>query len=88
MAPTDHSKNLRRILAEGKNLDEALSVLRMQGVSILECVIAVRNFRRCDIGEAKRLVHFSPAWKDVVDRTEQEFRELCDEPESQPAKKE
>jgi hypothetical protein len=58
------TKEFRRKLADGKTTDEALVELRAAGASIMACIVAVREFRRCDIGEAKKLVHFSPAWAD------------------------
>jgi hypothetical protein len=76
MIPLDYSKDLRRLLADGKTLDEALAALRANGVSKLHCVIAVKNFRRCDIGEAKQLVHFSSAWANVRERDESFHAEL------------
>ena len=55
----------RRKLAEGRTTDEALAELRAEGASIIECIVAVRSFRRCELVEAKTLVHSSAAWADV-----------------------
>jgi hypothetical protein len=60
----DFTKEFRRKLSEGKITDEALGDLRAAGASMMACIIAVREFRRCDIGEAKKVVHFSSAWAD------------------------
>ena len=35
----------------------------------MECIKAVKNFRGCEVVEAKRLVYDSIAWKDVAERT-------------------
>ena len=72
----DHSKTLRGSLADGKTLNQALSQLRAEGVSILDCIATVRAFRRCELGEAKRLVESSAAWADVRENTEECFRAL------------
>jgi hypothetical protein len=76
MIPLDYSKDLRRLLAEGKTQDEALTALRTKGLSIIECIIAVQKFRRCDLAEAKEIVHFSPAWADMREQHEKFHREL------------
>jgi hypothetical protein len=60
----DYSKDLRRKLADGKTLDQALTELRVAGATITDCVVSVRNFRRCEIIEAKRIVEDSSAWSD------------------------
>ena len=60
----DFTKQFRRKLAEGKTTDEALAELRAAGASMMACIIAVRTFRRCDLGEAKKVVYFSSAWAD------------------------
>jgi hypothetical protein len=71
--PRDLTKRLRRRLAEGLSLDGALQELRLEGATIIECIKAVKEFRACDLVEAKRLVNDSAAWKDVVERTNSEF---------------
>ena len=82
----DFTKEFRRKLADGKTTDEALAELRAAGASMMACIIAVRSFRRCDIGEAKKVVHFSSAWADqreFQDRLhvelEQAAQEITDE---------
>lgn len=74
--PIDYSKALRRTLAAGKGLDDALAQLRAEGASILDCITSVRAFRRCDLSEAKRVVESSAAWTDVCERTEDSIRAL------------
>ena len=72
----DYSKDLRRKLADGKTLDQALSELRAAGVSIFDCIVSVRTFRRCELAEAKQIVESSPAWSDHRVATEDFVREL------------
>jgi len=59
------SEDFRRKLADGKTPDEALAELRAAGASIMECIFAVRQFRGCDLAEAKQVVHLSSAWADL-----------------------
>jgi len=60
----NYSKQLRRKLAEGRTLDQALSDLRAEGASIFDCIASVRTFRQCDLAEAKLAVQSSAAWSD------------------------
>ena len=76
MIPLDCSKDLRRMLADGKTLDEALAALRAKGLSIIGCIISVQKFRRCDLGEAKKIVHFSSAWAHMREQHNPFHREL------------
>ena len=70
----DYSKDLRRKLADGKTLDEALTELRKAGASIFDCIISVRTFRRCEIAEAKQIVETSSAWSDHRNITDEILR--------------
>jgi hypothetical protein len=79
MFSRDFTKHLRRRLAEGLTLDAALRELRSVGVSIIECVVATKNVRGCDLAEAKRLIHDSTAWADVIERTDAMWDKLADE---------
>jgi hypothetical protein len=79
MYPRDFSKQLRSRLAEGLVLDDALGELRSSGASIIECIAATKRALGCDLGEAKRLVHFSPSWADVAKRSEAMWAELEEE---------
>jgi hypothetical protein len=82
----DFTKDFRRKLADGKTTDDALAELRASGASIMECIRAVRQFRRCDLAEAKKIVHFSSAWADMReqhdrfhDELERAVQEISDE---------
>ena len=70
----DYSKDLRRLLAEGRTLDEALMELRRVGASIFDCIVSVRTFRRCEIAEAKQIVETSSAWSDHRSVTDEVLR--------------
>jgi hypothetical protein len=70
----DYSKDLRRKLADGRTLDEALTELRAAGASIIDCIVSVRTFRRCEIVEAKQIVEVSPAWSDHRNITDEVLR--------------
>lgn len=79
MYPRDVSKKLRGLLAEGHTLDAALQKMRSEGASIIECIMATKRVRGCDLAEAKRLIHDSTAWADVVERTDAMWAELDEE---------
>jgi hypothetical protein len=70
----DYSKDIRRKLADGKTLDDALTELRTGGASIFDCIVSVRTFRRCEIAQAKRIVETSSAWSDHRNVTEEVFK--------------
>ena len=76
MIPHDFSNLLRRELASGKILDEAIAVLRAAGASQVECIVALQSVRRYTLEEAKRVVHESHAWADVRHRDEALWDEL------------
>jgi len=73
------SKDLRRMLADGKTMDQALSELRSIGATIFDCIASVRSVRGCEIHEAKELVESSPTWADMRERTEASWRALDEE---------
>ena len=72
----DFTKDFRRKLADGKATDDALAELRASGASIVECMFAVQRFRRCDLAEAKKIVHFSSAWADMREQHDRFHDEL------------
>ena len=74
----DRSKDLHRKLADGRTLDDALAELRASGASIMDCIFAVEKFQRCGLAEAKKTVHFSPAWADMKSGHEKFHQELED----------
>jgi ribosomal protein L7/L12 len=52
----------RRRLNRGEDLDSALAFMRSEGFGFIPCCKAVRALLNVDLGEAKRLVHFSRAF--------------------------
>jgi len=42
----------------------------------MECISAVRSFRRCDLAEAKTVVHHSSAWADMREQHDRFHAEL------------
>jgi len=79
MYPRDFSKQLRRRLAEGLTLDASMRELRSSGASIIECIVATKCVRSCDLAEAKRLIHDSTVWTDVIERADAMWDELEEE---------
>ena len=76
MQPRDLRHDLRRLVRDGVALDTALGTLRSDGASVIECIAAVRWVRGCDLAEAKRIVHASPAWSDVAAQHDKFHEEL------------
>ncbi|APV48315.1 hypothetical protein BWI17_00625 [Betaproteobacteria bacterium GR16-43] len=76
MQPRNFGSELRRRLEEGASLDTGLGELRTSGASIMESIVSVRSARHCDLAEAKRLVHLSPVWADVMAQNEKLHEEL------------
>lgn len=72
----DYTKDLRRLLADGKTLDQSLAALRAKGAGVIACIFAVKKFRDCDLAEAKEIVHFSPAWADRREEYDEFHAEL------------
>ena len=75
----DFSKELRRSLANGADMETSLQALRAAGATIFESMAAVRSVRPCDLAEAKRLVHYSKTWTDVREETERTLRREFEE---------
>jgi hypothetical protein len=66
------------MLAEGKTLDQSFSELRKSGASIAECIISVKNLRKCELTEAKKIVNESETWADVQIDWKKEFEKSGD----------
>jgi ribosomal protein L7/L12 len=80
----DLANDLRRLLAGGKGTDDALSELRASGASTVECIIAVKSLRGCDLAEAKEIVVLSSAdlreqHDRLWDELEDAFKKIDDE---------
>jgi len=62
---TDSSERLRHSLMTGNLVEVALSKLREDGASVIDCILALHRVTGIAIGEAKKTVHFSKAWGDM-----------------------
>ena len=76
MNPRRSIRPLRTMLASGLTLEQSLSQLRGSGASIIECIVAVKEVRGCELSEAKQRVYESSAWRDVAEATDKMWREL------------
>lgn len=72
---------LRRMLAEGSTLNEACGKLRLQGISPIECIIAIKEYMHCDLGEAKHRFQILKSWRDVTEATEKMWDNLTEQGE-------
>jgi ribosomal protein L7/L12 len=52
----------------GASLDDVIASLRDQGANKIDCIAVIRCVYGLGLQEAKRAVHFSPAWSDVKQR--------------------
>ena len=59
-----------RLHREGRPLDEILHALRAMGCSKIDSIFVLRQSLGVELPEAKKLVHFSSAWADVLERDE------------------
>jgi hypothetical protein len=73
-APT--LKAVQRDLTAGASVDDVLITLKGVGFSQVDCIRAVVDLGLCDLGDAKRLVHFSRAWEPERERNEQFHADL------------
>jgi len=51
---------------EGRSRDEALKVLRTESADPIQCIVALKETERVGLAEAKRILHESPAWTEVL----------------------
>jgi hypothetical protein len=78
-------QQLRTLCESGKTIDQALFDLRASGASIIECIVALREYKDCSIIEAKRFIHHSDAWRDVAEPTDKMWDEFAMEIQSKKA---
>lgn len=64
-------ENCKRILGAHNNIEYVLMYLKEKGYSIIESMIMLTELQGLDLGEAKKLVHFSETWSDVRERNEE-----------------
>ena len=60
----DYTQRYRELRATGHDRDVVLGVLRRQGAQLVHCIKAVVEVDHVSMGEAKSLVHRSPACSD------------------------
>ncbi|MGC1214042.1 MAG: hypothetical protein WA890_22625 [Micromonospora sp.] len=60
----------RRRLNRGGDMDSALAFMRSEGFGFIPCCKAIRALLNVDLGEAKRLVHFSQAFAEEREERE------------------
>jgi ribosomal protein L7/L12 len=68
-APVDPQKleEIHTLLASCSNLDDVISRMRSLGLNKIECIKVIRAHLGVSLGEAKDIVHLSPAWADRFD---------------------
>lgn len=64
------------LIAQGRNEEEVITFLRDQGCSKLESIAVLKSAMGVDLNHAKRLVHFSQAWKDKRDEHDKFHEDL------------
>ena len=68
-APVDPRKleEIHALLASCSNLDDVISRMRSLGLNKIESIKLIRAHLGTSLGEAKEIVHLSPAWADRFD---------------------
>ena len=64
--------------AAGGDWDSVLKKLRDEDFSKIDCIVAIREIEMIPLGEAKEMVHFSPAWEDRREQDDQFHDDLID----------
>lgn len=68
--PIEMLDDCRRRFAAGETDEQVIAHLRQRGFSKAETIKLLADLGRVSLGQAKRLVHLSAAWKDVYARDE------------------
>ena len=79
MIPWKQVEAFKAMRTSGIPFEEALSRLRADGVTIVQSMAIVKEAQRCELAEAKRLVHTSRTWRDVAEATEKMWDDALDE---------
>ena len=82
MIPRRFTNELKHLRKSDRTLEESLMSLRANGASIIECIIAVKEETGCELIEAKRVVRSSKTWHDVVEATDQMWKDIIDDSEN------
>jgi hypothetical protein len=72
----DYIFRYRRLRTDGLDRDTALGVLRQEGASFFDCMVAAAKTDGLSAGDAKAAVHQSPAWADEYEAREEFWREI------------
>lgn len=70
MSDAEVSRLFRHDRESGSSIDEALVELRRLGATQIQAVKALREVEGMDVGEAKRIVDSSTAWRDARESAE------------------
>ena len=70
--------NCKAHFAEKKNVDEVITMLRASEFSKIDCIKALVDICGLTLAEAKKTVHFSPAWSDTRESDERFHSDLAD----------
>jgi len=67
--PVDPGKKaeIEALLSSRANLDEVIDRMRLLGLNKIESIKLLRDRTGVALGEAKEIVHLSPAWGDRFD---------------------
>jgi hypothetical protein len=63
----DHTSRFDSLLRQGSSREDALSVLRREGASPLQCIVAIHVTEGVGLVAAKELLYAGPVWSDVSD---------------------
>ena len=58
-------------MRQGCSREDALSVLRREGASPLQCIVAIHVTEGVGLVEAKELLYASPVWSDVLQMSDE-----------------
>ena len=74
----DSQKKKSTLLAEGKNLNEILRILRENGYSKIQSMKVLVDLQGITLSKAKEIVHLSDIWQDTY-KQDEEFQEKIEE---------
>ena len=72
----DFVQRYRELRLAGHSRDVALGVIRREGANFLQSMKVLYNVEGFSVGDAKTVVHTSPAWADEHDERETFWEEV------------
>lgn len=84
MTPLECEQRLRELLVAGRELGDALAVLRQAGASTIQTIVALRAVQGVSITEAKSILLHSPSWAEDLKAHERYVDELIAQLEERP----